>query len=543
MNRTYDIVVIGGGPNGLLSAGYLAKAGLSVLVLERRHEMGGGAATEEVTGTARARINAHAFFMMMVDYAPAYQDLDLMGRYRLDHIYPELQCCMPFADGNSICLYSDVERTMKSFSQYSQKDADAYKELTQISERFMKAFIGPATYVQPLAALDQVLKLGQSDVGKEMEEYNVKSPETIINDWFESPQVKALLLHNVCMWGLDPRQDGLGYLVPLYLNRMYNYRMLRGGTHTLAQALMKVVMENGGKLMTSVLPTEIVVEDGKAKGVKLEDGRYFEATKGVVSTIDTEQTFLELIDKENLDEDFRESTESWQWEHWGFLGTHLALRDAPQLKIAEKDPELAKALYYVIGNETAEDFLEHYDKVGEGKCDLDDGYVAVMPTVHDEMQKPLTGEHVLTMWKMAPYELDGDYNNWYSLKKKEEHAMGFVNVMQKYAPNVNEDNIRNIYVSTPAEYSDKFLDMKKGSIKQGAYLPLQMGFMRPNEYCSTHRSPIEGLFMGGACTYPGGTILLANGYLAADAVCEDLGIEKWWTEPDHVKAARENGLL
>ena len=192
MNRTYDIVVIGGGPNGLLSAGYLAKAGLSVLVLERRHEMGGGAATEEVTGTARARINAHAFFMMMVDYAPAYQDLDLMGRYRLDHIYPELQCCMPFADGNSICLYSDVERTMKSFSQYSQKDADAYKELTQISERFMKAFIGPATYVQPLAALDQVLKLGQSDVGKEMEEYNVKSPETIINDWFESPQVKAL---------------------------------------------------------------------------------------------------------------------------------------------------------------------------------------------------------------------------------------------------------------------------------------------------------------------------------------------------------------
>jgi phytoene dehydrogenase-like protein len=166
-----------------------------------------------------------------------------------------------------------------------------------------------------------------------------------------------------------------------------------------------------------------------------------------------------------------------------------------------------------------------------------------MPTVHDEMQKPLTGEHVLTMWKMAPYELDGDHNNWYSLKKKEEHAMGFVNVMQKYAPNVNEDNIRNIYVSTPAEYSDKFMDMKKGSIKQGAYLPLQMGFMRPNEFCSTHRSPIEGLFMGGACTYPGGTILLANGYLAADAVCEDLGIEKWWTEPDHVLAAREAGLL
>ena len=137
----------------------------------------------------------------------------------------------------------------------------------------------------------------------------------------------------------------------------------------------------------------------------------------------------------------------------------------------------------------------------------------------------------------------GDSENWYSLKKKEEHAQGFIEVMRKYTTNMTDENIRNIYVSTPAEYSMKFMDMKRGSIKQGAYLPLQMGFMRPNEFCSKHRSPIKGLYMGGACTYPGGTILLANGYLAADAVADELGLDRWWEEPEIVKNAREKGLL
>jgi phytoene dehydrogenase-like protein len=84
--------------------------------------------------------------------------------------------------------------------------------------------------------------------------------------------------------------------------------------------------------------------------------------------------------------------------------------------------------------------------------------------------------------------------------------------------------------------------MVKGSFKQGLYHPLQMGYVRPNEECSNHRSPIKGLYMGGSCTYPGGTVLLACGYLAADAVCEDLGIKKWWPEPEMIKKAREKGI-
>lgn len=542
MNRKYDIVVIGGGPNGLLSAAYLAKAGLKVVVLERRHEVGGGALTEEVTGTARLRVNTHAFFMMMTDYAPAYQDLELESTYGLKHIYPELQSVMLLNNGRALCMYRDVERTCSSIAKFSPKDAEAYRELTKKSELYMKEFIGPATYVQPLPPLEQAALLEKTEIGKEISALTPKSPREVVEEWFEDPSVKAWLLHNICMWGLGPEQDGLGYLIPLYIDRMYKYRIVEGGSHVLAQALVKAVLENGGKIITSVIPKKIIVEDGEAKGVEVEDGRFFEARKAVISTVNHHQTFLELVNREVLDDDFIEVISMWQWEHWGFLGVHISLEEAPLFKVAEKDPGLNRALYYVIGYETPKDFIDHYNRIGQGICDPSDGYVATFATVNDPTQS-IDGKHICSIYKMAPFDLDGDSENWYSLKMKEKHARGCLDLLRKHMSNLTDENIRGFYVSTPAEYAGKFLDMARGSIKQGAYLPLQMGYMRPNEFCSSHRSPVKGLYLGGACTYPGGTILLANGYLAAEAVVADCELEKWWPEPEMIKKAKQKGLL
>jgi phytoene dehydrogenase-like protein len=125
---------------------------------------------------------------------------------------------------------------------------------------------------------------------------------------------------------------------------------------------------------------------------------------------------------------------------------------------------------------------------------------------------------------------------------KEETANKQIAKVAEYAPNLAEEIIRRSYVSTPLDIENKFSDMVKGSIKQGQYHPLQMGYMRPNAECSNHRSPIEGLYMGGACIYPGGTILLGSGYLAAEAVVEDLQADKWWPEPKMIQQAREKGI-
>ncbi len=539
---TYDIVVIGGGPNGLTAAAYLAKSGEKVVIVDRRGELGGGAVTEEATLVGGFLHNVHAIYMMMADYAPAYQDLELESRYGLRHIYPPLQFAMPFRDGKCLKLYSDVEKTCRSLAQFSEKDAQTYQETYPKFKSIVEDFIGPATYVQPTPPLEQIPKMMRTEVGQMTMEFSEKSPLTIVNELYEDERIRALMLYIACMWGLDPEQEGVGYLVPLYLNRASNYRMCLNGSHSLTQAINKVVLDNGGSVLSPRIIRRIIIEDGTAKGLELDDGTIVWARKAVISTIDPHQTFLDLVGKNNLDGEFVESTKLWRWEHWSLLGVHLALLAPPQFTAAQADQDINKAFIYVIGYETPEDFLNHYKAVERGGLGDKIGFNCCFPSVHDPTQAP-SGKATGLLSAIAPYDIDGDSDKWLNFAYREEVAKKMIGVLQEYAPNMTDEVIRGVYVSTPKCVENKFKDMVKGSIKQGEYNPLQMGFNRPNAECSEHRSPIKNLYMGGACTYPGGTILLGAGYLAADAVAEDHGINRCWSEPVIVTRAKEKGTL
>jgi phytoene dehydrogenase-like protein len=542
MERKWDVIIIGSGPNGLTAGAYLAKAGLKVLLLEKDFEQGGGLATAELTTVANVYHNSHAIYMMMVDYAPPYKDLHLEELYGLKHIYPPLQFAMPFTDGSCLCLYTDVDKTCSSIAKFSKQDAETYRQIYGKYKEWTEAFMAPATYVPPKSILDQVVLLQSTDMGREILELTEKSPKDLVYGLFTNERVRAMMLYIACMWGLDPEQEGIGYLTPLYINRASNYRLCVYGTHSLAQALYKVIMENGGLVLTAQEIKRIMVSDGKATGVEKEDGTIFEADKAVISTIDQHQTFLKLVGEDKLDKDFVASIKVWKWEHWSLLGIHMALEEAPDFTAARDDPELNKAFIYILGYETPEDFLNHYKAIGEGKIDGNAGFNCCFPTVHDPSQAP-PGKHTGLISEMAPYGIEGGTDRWLTLKFKEEQAQRCISVLRKYAPNITDEKIRRIYVSTPRDIELKLPDMVKGSIKQGAYHPLQMGYNRPNEQCSDHRSPIKGLYMGGSCTYPGGCVLLGAGYLAADALLEDLGLKKWWPEPDIVVNARSRGLL
>ena len=148
MENAYDVIIMGAGPNGLEAACYLSKAGLKVLVLERRYELGGGLATEEITLPGYFH-NTHAIYMMMVDYAPLYKDFDLETAYKCSHIFPELQFTLPLSDGSAVCIYNDLEKTCRNFSQFSSHDAEGYRELHNLAKRCVDEFIAPATYVPP----------------------------------------------------------------------------------------------------------------------------------------------------------------------------------------------------------------------------------------------------------------------------------------------------------------------------------------------------------------------------------------------------------
>jgi phytoene dehydrogenase-like protein len=536
----YDVVIIGAGPNGLSAGAYLSKAGLKTLVVEKRLEAGGGLATEESTLPMFLH-NTHSIYHMMVDYAPAYKDLRLEEDYQIKYIRPALQYVMPFKDGRSLCLYTDVEKTCNSIARFSGKDADTYREMHRTYESYMEEFLAPATYVPPLSAIDQTVKMENSPVGKELLELSENSPKKIIDDLFENEQVRTLMLYAACHWGLDPEIEGVGFLVPLYLNRATHYRLCIGGSHMVGQALGKIILENGGLILGSQSVKRILVNNGRACGVETEAGDVMEANKAVLSTLDPEQTFLKFIGDENLDGEFMEQIKLWQWEKWSLLQIHLALEGPPDFKIAAQDPELNQALVYVLGYENTQDLLDHWQGMERGELGEKAGFHCTFPSVHDPSQAP-SGRCTGLISQMAPYALDGSGANWLTLKRKEDETERRLRILEEYAPGIRK-KVLWATTSTPADTENRFLDMKEGSIKQGAYLPLQMGYLRPNEECSDTRTPIQGLYLGGASCHSGGLVIFGPGYLAANAVAEDIGMKKWWAEPEIVAKARAKGIL
>jgi len=533
----YDIIIIGSGPNGLCAAAYLAKAGLKVLVLEKRCEAGGGLATEEAT-IAPFMHNTHSIYHLMVDYAPVYKDFNLEKDYNIRYVQPELVFAMPLSDGRALGIYTDVEKTCASIAQFSERDARAYREMHHRFKEYFDLFLAPATYVEPMPAPLQAAKLDAHEMGRELGEYSAKSPRQIVDDIFENDQVRTLMLYVAAHWGLEPNVEGVGYLAVLFLSTMTNYKLCVGGSHMLAQNIQKVVVENGGVIRTSQIIKRIIVKDGAATGIELEDGSILEASKAIISTIDPLQTFIKYIGKEQLDEDFVEQIENFRWEHWSLLTVHFVTEDFPLFS----NSDINKAFIYApVGIETEEELLKLWDGVAKGEL-WTKGFNCCFPSIHDPSQS-YNNKHVGLISQMAPYDLKEGKENYYKLSFKQEIAEQCFETLRKYAPNMTKDSILWSTTHTPVDIENKFLDMVRGSIKQGAYEPLQMGFLRPNENCSTYRTPIKNLYLGGASTHSGGLVTFGPGYNVANAVGDDYGIDKWWPELESVTTARNKGLL
>jgi len=542
MEQGYDVIIIGAGPNALAIGAYLSRAGEKVLLLEKRFEAGGGLVTEQVTLPDYYH-NTHAVYMMMVDYAPVYADFEFETRYGVRHICPELQVTMPLSDGRSLCMYRDVERTCASIAKFSQKDADSYREMHHRFDEMMKKILGPQTYVPMEAAPIMAAKAELTELGRELSEFAEKTPEEMVCERFEDEHVRTLMLYMACHWGLDYNQSGVSYMVPIYLDRMVNHRLVAGGSHRVSNALLKSIFENQGQIRTSAQIKRIIVENGEARGVELVDGTRIMARKAVVSTIDIDQTFLKYVGEDNLEQEFTDMIHSWQWEYWSLCVLNLALAEPPAFKAAESDPEINKSFLYVLGHESMADLKGHWEAMRKGELPENAGYNCCFPSVHDPFQAP-PGRATGLISQMAPFDRsDGGSERWLKHDVREETARRQLAVLGRYAPNVTRDNVLWTYITTPRDIENKFANMVRGSYKQGAYHPLQMGYLRPNQDCSQYRTPVKNLYLGGASVAPGGMVLFGPGYNCANAIAEDFGIQKWWKEPAYVTAAREDGYV
>jgi phytoene dehydrogenase-like protein len=516
----FDVVIIGAGPNGLMAGAYLAKAGLSVAICERRFEVGGGLATEENLYPCYAS-NPHVLYHMMVDYMPVIRDFGLDGP-ALTWIKPNAQTGMVFDDGTSVLLGRMVQDSKDSISKFSFKDAVTFGKVIRKWRKIVNDILAPATYIAPMAPIEITMAMQKTKIGQEMLEIGERSPLDIITDTFEHENVRALMLYASCMWGLDPRETGLGFMVPLMLDRAMNKCYCYGGSHKFAGALAREVVKNGGLILEAASVDKIIMENGRVAGVEIaHEGRILRS-KVVMSTLDPQTTFIDLVGEGHLPDSLKESVKGWTWDKWSFNTVHIAADEPP--KYATDDPWINESFATVVGIESIEQLLTHWDNVVSGKLDLD-GLVghSTCESLFDPTLSDRPGKYVSMFQIHAPYDLEGGW-----LNRREEIKAAMLAKWQKAAPNLTPETIISTSMEDPEEIEIRFPQMRRGSIKHGDYRPLQMGCFRPNEECAGTDTPIEGLYVCGVSTYPGGLVLGGPGYLGANKVTEDLGVRKWW---------------
>jgi len=535
MSDVYDVIVIGAGPNGLTAAAYLASGGKRVAVVERHVETGGGLVTQEISGF---RMNHHATYMLMGDLLPPVSDFDLRDR-GVDFITPEIQAAFLFDDHQSLIVHTDSRKTQASVEALSPGDGARFRRMYDEFEQMCEAFLLPATYVPPIPPLEQTIALAAADaLGERIAEISDLSPAELLEQYeFRDPRVQAAFLYLATCFGLEAGEGGLGFLTPIYVSRMMNASLVRGGSHQLASALRRTIEEHGGQIITGASVKSILVEDGRAAGIDAAGIGELRAS-AILSTLNPEQTFLELLPRDALDRELKQGIEQWEWEPTSlFVFNDGIIGEAPHY---EGYPDEAnRALLTVMGYETAQDVMDHQLEVASGDRSRIAGHGSVLSNF-DRLMVPdhvPLGPHHLLRWECwAPFDAD------WSRDGTEAYTQQCLEFWARYAPNITRARSRTRIAWSPHDIAAHLPTMKRGSIKHGAYTSLQMGYNRPLPECSGYRTPIPGLYLGGSSTHPGGMVILGAGYNSARVVAEDIGAS-FPDEPEMVRRARERGYF
>jgi phytoene dehydrogenase-like protein len=502
----YDAIVIGAGPNGLTSAAYLQQAGNRVLLCERRHETGGGLNTDEYYGF---RLNLHAIYHLMAEKMPAWKDLNLAD-LGLRYLYPHVVAAWPFKDGTSLVFTRDVQETVDSIAQFSPDDAQAYLAMWQAFQPMLDDYLIPMTYELPMPALDQLTAFNETPVGEALHEISEMDMLELIDFYgFTHPRIRMALLSFPAMWGIN-LEDPLGFLFPLYLGRMMDAAFVKGGSHRLSSALFRSFVGAGGNVIDENEVTKIIMEEGAAVGVRLADGSEFRAD-AVISTLNPVQTFEQLLTADEVPPLLSQKVEKWEWEERSLFGVHLGIDGAVNYRAAAADPRINQAMTVFLGPETEDELLDHLEGVDDGSRTGAEWLRITLPSVHDATMAP-PGHSVLRAEAVVAYD-----PAW--RERSKEFAACCIELIKDHAELGEVVLQREV---SPVDIEQKLTTMTRGSYKHGAYSTLQLGFLRPNDLCSHSETPIEGLYLGGASLYPGGMILGACGYLAAQVVGEFL---------------------
>jgi phytoene dehydrogenase-like protein len=522
--RTYDAIVIGAGHNGLCLAAYLQRAGLSTLVVERRHEEGGGVNTEEPV-LAGFRHNLHAQYMEFFDVMPMIADFGLED-LGLRTVMPEAQAGIVFPDDRPpIVLHRPdlLERTHASIARYSTSDADRYVELKRRAAS-LEAMVAANLYSLPVAVPldDQGVALESvfGDLGVTAS-FVYKTPRAVIDELFETPELRALLYRATVEWGAPLEEAGLGAMfVTFVMWTMGNWKLAVGGTHTLAKAMTQACYREGVDLLENTAVESILVEDGRAVGVRAR-GTEYRAERLVASNADLRQTLLDLVGPDHLSSRWASRAEAFRYGPSHVLGTTAwCLRDAPAYRAATVDPDIDRCFYTVVGFDGADDVLRYIRDAYGGRLPETAAAGTWVNSLWDRSQAP-PDHHAATGWFFLPKASELTADEWAEVRATLNDRL--LTSWQAVAPNMTRDNVLADRLYTPDQMERKNL-MREGDFSNGEFSFDQIGVNRPFPEAANYRTEIEGLYLCGPSAYPGGGVHAACGYNAFKAIAEDLAL-------------------
>jgi phytoene dehydrogenase-like protein len=531
MAATYDAIVVGGGHNGLVAAAYLARSGARTVVLEGRHKTGGAATTEAPWPDAPEFKVTRLSYVMSLMPPTIIKDLDL-ARHGYQ-IYPMGPYYQAFPEGGSIKLYADdARRNHEEVSKWSKKDADAMPRWDAWIEGLAEV-LGPLLLTIPPTIgsrkprdLAETLRLAWRHRGLDVRtiadvtRLMTMSIADLLDDWFESPQVKgALAVNGVIGTWAGPCEPGTAYVMAHHSigdvgdGHLGNWGFQEGGMGGVSSAIEAAARGFGAEIRTSAKVARVIVQDGRASGVVLDSGEELRA-RVVVSTLHPRTAFLEQVGAEHLPSDFVADIEHWKTRS-GVVKINLALGELPDFTA---DPGTGLQEHHTGSVEMAPtmEYAERaFQDAREGRPAARPFSDGVIPTAFDKSLVP-EGYHIMSLFTQW---VPSDWNEEPHTAELEAYADRMIDCYNEVAPNFKSSILHRDIVG-PYEMEHEY-GLIGGNIFHGELSLEQLFHMRPAPGYADYRTPVDGLYYGSSATHAGGGVCGIPGWQAARAAISD----------------------
>lgn len=519
MAEKYEVVIAGGGHNGLCVGAYLAKAGVKACVVEAHEYVGGGVVTRDLAAPGfMTDICSMLHLMIQGNPLITNDELQLQSKYGLKYIFPEPQTAVVYDDDTYMTIFQDIDKTLESIARYSPKDAEAYKKFHDWAIKMLDMLImGLYSPTAPFGATAAMMD--QSDEGRDVLRAMMMSSLDIINEWFENEKVKIALTRYASELMICPQTKGTGMAIFLMIPMLHKYGggFPEGGSGVLSDSIARCFTEHGGTIRLNSVVKKFKVENGDCVGVVLEDGEEILASKAVVTNFNVKQVFPDMVPDAEVPQGFNDNVKNLVYSDYQALQQGLALHEAPNYKIGK---EVSEAFFVEFAPSSLEKYLRSFDDLVYGIPTTDTPF-ASCHTLHDPTRAP-EGKHTLYLYQYAPYSLkDGGPMKWDEIK--DEMSDKVLKIVQDKTTNMGKENIIGRWIKTPLDFERYNMSWPHGDFTHIGSHIWQSGGNRPVPGWN-YKTPVSRLYMTGPSTHPGLGVT-GGGRAAVQVVMEDLGLD------------------